>query len=224
MNQQHNLLLLVAALFILGSTTSADEKDVPKSDQTQTNQTQSDQAQSDQAQSDQAFELLDDEPRARRVAILLDCSLSMDVLAEDGRPRQLVARQALVELLRRLPDRTEFVFIGFNEKCLPMHNQFLSLSGIRRRQVVEFAGTMTPRGETLCGECVASVVRRWPRLDSVFVITDAESPNRVVGEKQAMALGRIQQHFGFQLYWLLVDQPGTPNLQRMLQLSRGQRW
>jgi predicted DCC family thiol-disulfide oxidoreductase YuxK len=165
-----------------------------------------------------------DDDRPQRVAILYDCSLSMDSLAADERPRRVHAQLALTRLLQRLPERTRFVFVGFNQTCLPLHDGFLSLTPARRRQVLQFTGSLTPRGDTQCAENVALVARRWPALDAVFIISDARSPQVASGERQAKAVGRIQHHSGFELYWLIVDPPPTSNLQRMLRLSHGRRW
>lgn len=173
-----------------------------------------------QAEIDEAL----DDARPKRVAILVDCSLSMDLLAVDERPRRVHAQLALARLLERLPERTKFVFVGFNQTCLPLHDGFLSLTPARRRQVLQFSGSLTPRGDTQCAKNVALVARRWPGLDAVFIISDVRSPRPASGEQEAMALGRIQHHSGFELIWLIVDPPPTPDLQRMLRLSHGRRW
>jgi hypothetical protein len=172
----------------------------------------------------QSIDLRDEDDRPARVAILFDRSMSMGLPADDGRPRRTHADLALAKLLAGLPIRTEFVFLAFNGQAIPMHERFLSLSSSRRRQVMQFAESLTPQGDTNCAESVGEALRRWPRLDAVFLITDGRAPNPMDGERQAETLGKIQQKFGFQFNWIIVDLPTTPNLRRMLQLSRGRRW
>ncbi|HIF31343.1 MAG: vWA domain-containing protein [Pirellulaceae bacterium] len=159
--------------------------------------------------------------RTRRVAILFDCSLSMEFKMRAGETRRERALVELTRLLQKLPKNTDLFCVGFNERPTLAPKLASPLGARNRDQAFAFARQLVPRGDTLPADCLAVVLRRHPKLDAVFLVTDARAPNRRVAKSQALALAELQRRFGVTVHWVIVDPLSRRELAAMLRLAGG---
>lgn len=163
----------------------------------------------------------DEQERPHRVAILFDCSSSMELQVRAGETRRDRALVALSGLLAKLPQNTELLCVGFNDRCTFSKKIQPPLGPKNRAQAFCFARSLIPRGDTLPADCVASVLQRHPNLDDVFLVTDARATSRRVGIRQAHALAELQSRYGVTLFWVIVDPPSMRALAELLRLTGG---
>ena len=91
---------------------------------------------------------------AANLAILFDCSASMQEKTEDGQTKMVVARKAVQDLVKKIPEGVWVTFVLYGHDRLKgcdaveVHRKLGPLDSAAKAELIQFIGTLQPAGNT----------------------------------------------------------------------------